>query len=150
MWVTIGKYLMSNYKIWLPAFIILLLVLYHFGYVYSLKSNIKEREGYVEYQRLLIKDYEHNKTIAEVQIASLEFDKNNLKTAINNTNEAIDRLKVNEQALADEVEKWKNKKPEVVVKYVNEVIKSKKKDEVTCEEYQEANKAIGRLKYEDL
>jgi hypothetical protein len=150
MWVTIGKYLMSNYKTWLPAFIILLLVLYHFGYVYSLKSNIKEREGYVEYQRLLIKDYEHNKTIAEVQIASLEFDKNNLKTAINNTNEAIDRLKVNEQALADEVEKWKNKKPEVVVKYVNEVIKSKKKDEVTCEEYQEANKAIGRLKYEDL
>nr|DAX15867.1 MAG TPA: hypothetical protein [Caudoviricetes sp.] len=150
MWVTIGKYLMSNYKTWLPAFIILLLVLYHFGYVYSLKSDIKEREGYVEYQRLLIKDYEHNKTIAEVQIASLEFDKNNLKTAINNTNDAIDRLKVNEQALVDEVEKWKNKKPEVVVKYVNEVIKSKKKDEVTCEEYQEANKAIGRLKYEDL
>jgi len=150
MFAMLPKILISNYKTWLPAVIIGILVIYHFSYVYILKSDIKESEGKVEYQRNLIKDYEHNKTIHELQIASLESDKKGLKDAINNTNAAIDRLKVNEKALADEVEKWKHKKPDTVVKYVNRVIRSKDDNNVTCKEYEDANKAIGKLKYEEL
>ena len=150
MFAMLPKILISNYKTWLPAVIIGILVIYHFSYVYILKSDIKESEGKVEYQRNLIKDYEHNKTIHELQIASLESDKKGLKDAINNTNAAIDRLKVNEKALADEVEKWKHKKPDTVVKYVNRVIRSKNDNNVTCKEYEDANKAIGKLKYEEL
>lgn len=150
MFAMLPKILISNYKTWLPAVIIGILVIYHFSYVYILKSDIKESEGKVEYQRNLIKDYEHNKTIHELHIASLESDKKGLKDAINNTNAAIDRLKVNEKALADEVEKWKHKKPDTVVKYVNRVIRSKDDNNVTCKEYEDANKAIGKLKYEEL
>lgn len=150
MFAMLPKILISNYKTWLPAVIIGILVIYHFSYVYILKSDIKESGGKVEYQRNLIKDYEHNKTIHELQIASLESDKKGLKDAINNTNAAIDRLKVNEKALADEVEKWKHKKPDTVVKYVNRVIRSKDDNNVTCKEYEDANKAIGKLKYEEL
>ena len=150
MFAMLPKILISNYKTWLPAVIIGILVIYHFSYVYILKSDIKEVSGKMEYQRNLIKDYEHNKTIHELHIASLESDKKGLKDAINNTNAAIDRLKVNEKALADEVEKWKHKKPEVVVKYVNNVIRSKNDNNVTCKEYEDANKAIGKLKYEEL
>ena len=150
MFAMLPKILISNYKTWLPAVIIGILVIYHFSYVYILKSDIKEVNGKKEYQRNLIKDYEHNKTIHELQIASLESDKKGLKDAINNTNAAIDRLKVNEKALADEVEKWKHKKPDTVVKYVNRVIRSKDDNNVTCKEYEDANKAIGKLKYEEL
>lgn len=150
MFAMLPKILISNYKTWLPAVIIGILVIYHFSYVYILKSDIKESEGKVEYQRNLIKDYEHNKTIHELHIASLESDKKGLKDAINNTNAAIDRLKVNEKALEDEVEKWKHKKPDTVVKYVNRVIRSKDDNNVTCKEYEDANKAIGKLKYEEL
>lgn len=150
MFAMLPKLFISNYKTWLPAVIIGILVIYHFSYVYILKSDIKEVNGKMEYQRNLIKDYEHNKTIHELQIASLESDKKGLKDAINNTNAAIDRLKVNEKALADEVEKWKHKKPDTVVKYVNRVIRSKDDNNVTCKEYEDANKAIGKLKYEEL
>jgi hypothetical protein len=150
MFAMLPKLFISNYKTWLPAVIIGILVIYHFSYVYILKSDIKEVNGKMEYQRNLIKDYEHNKTIHELQIASLESDKKGLKDAINNTNAAIDRLKVNEKALADEVEKWKHKKPDTVVKYVNRVIRSKDDNNVTCKEYEDANKAIGNLKYEEL
>lgn len=150
MFAMLPKILISNYKTWLPAVIIGILVIYHFSYVYILKSDIKEVNGKMEYQRNLIKDYEHNKTIHELHIASLESDKKGLKDAINNTNAAIDRLKVNEKALEDEVEKWKHKKPDTVVKYVNRVIRSKDDNNVTCKEYEDANKAIGKLKYEEL
>lgn len=150
MFAMLPKILISNYKTWLPAVIIGILVIYHFSYVYILKSDIKEANGKMEYQRNLIKDYEHNKTIHELHIASLESDKKGLKDAINNTNAAIDRLKVNEKALEDEVEKWKHKKPDTVVKYVNRVIRSKDDNNVTCKEYEDANKAIGKLKYEEL
>ena len=136
MFAMLPKILISNYKTWLPAVIIGILVIYHFSYVYILKSDIKEVNGKMEYQRNLIKDYEHNKTIHELHIASLESDKKGLKDAINNTNAAIDRLKVNEKALADEVEKWKHKKPDTVVKYVNRVIRSKDDSNVTCKEYE--------------
>lgn len=150
MWAMLPKMFISNYKTWLPAVIIVILVIYHFSYVFILKSDIKSAEGLAEYRRALIKDYEHNKTLAEVEIATLESSNSSLKSAIQNTNEAIDRLKLNEKQLADEVEKWKNKTPDVVVKYVQRVIRSKSDANVTCEEYQDANKAIARIKYEEL
>jgi hypothetical protein len=150
MFAMLPKLFISNYKTWLPAAIIIILVIYHFTYVHILKSDIKDAEGLAEYRRTLIKDYEYNKTLAEIEIATLNSNNNNLKSAIQNTNEAIDKLKLNEKQLVDEVEKWKNKTPEVVVKYVRDVIKSKSDSNVTCEEYKNANESIARIKYEDL
>ena len=150
MWTTIAKMFVANYKSWLPMIIIGLLVIYHFSYVYILKSDIKRVEGYSEYQRTMIKDYEHNKTIAMLEIATLEHAKQDLTRAIDTTNEAIEKIKVNEQALTAEIEKWKNKTPEVVVKYVDRVVRVKDKNNATCEEYKEANKNIAKIDYKDL
>lgn len=150
MWTIIVKTFLENYKSWLPMIIIGLLVLYHFSYVHILKSDIKKIEGYSEYQRTMIKDYEHNKTIDQLEIATLEHAKQDLSRAIDTTNEAIEKIKVNEQALTAEIEKWKNKTPEVVVKYVDRVVRVKDKNNATCEEYKEANKNIAKIDYKDL
>ena len=150
MWTIIVKTFLENYKSWLPMIIIGLLVLYHFSYVHILKSDIKKIEGYSEYQRTMIKDYEHNKTIDQLEIATLEHAKQELTRAIDTTNEAIEKIKVNEQALTAEVEKWKNKTPEVVVKYVDRVVRVKDKNNATCEEYKEANKNIAKIDYKEL
>lgn len=150
MWTIIVKMFLENYKSWLPMIIIVLLVLYHFGYVHILKSDIKKIEGYSEYQRTMIKDYEHNKTIDQLEIATLEHAKQELTRAIDTTNEAIEKIKVNEQALTAEIEKWKNKTPEVVVKYVDRVVRVKDKNNATCEEYKEANKNIAKIDYKEL
>ena len=150
MWTIIVKTFLENYKSWLPMIIIGLLVLYHFSYVHILKSDIKKIEGYSEYQRTMIKDYEHNKTIDQLEIATLEHAKQELTRAIDTTNEAIEKIKVNEQALTAEIEKWKNKTPEVVVKYVDRVVRVKDKNNATCEEYKEANKNIAKIDYKDL
>lgn len=150
MWTIIVKTFLENYKSWLPMIIIGLLVLYHFSYVHILKSDIKKIEGYSEYQRTMIKDYEHNKTIDQLEIATLEHAKQELTRAIDTVNDAVEKIKVNEDALAAEVEKWKNKTPEVVVKYVDRVIRVKDKNNATCEEYKEANKNIAKIDYKDL
>lgn len=150
MWTIIVKTFLENYKSWLPMIIIGLLVLYHFSYVHILKSDIKKIEGYSEYQRTMIKDYEHNKTIDQLEIATLEHAKQELTRAIDTVNNAIEKIKVNEDALAAEVEKWKNKTPEVVVKYVDRVVRVKDKNNATCEEYKEANKNIAKIDYKDL
>lgn len=150
MWTIIVKTFLENYKSWLPMIIIGLLVLYHFSYVHILKSDIKKIEGYSEYQRTMIKDYEHNKTIDKLEIATLEHAKQELTRAIDTVNDAVEKIKVNEDALAAEVEKWKNKTPEVVVKYVDRVVRVKDKNNATCEEYEEANKNIAKIDYKDL
>lgn len=150
MWTIIVKTFLENYKSWLPMIIIGLLVLYHFSYVHILKSDIKKIEGYSEYQRTMIKDYEHNKTIDQLEIATLEHAKQELTRAIDTVNDAVEKIKVNEDALAAEVEKWKNKTPEVVVKYVDRVVRVKDKNNATCEEYKEANKNIAKIDYKDL
>lgn len=150
MWTIIVKTFLENYKSWLPMIIIGLLVLYHFSYVHILKSDIKKIEGYSEYQRTMIKDYEHNKTIDKLEITTLEHAKQDLSRAIDTTNEAIEKIKVNEQALTAEIEKWKNKTPEVVVKYVDRVVRVKDKNNATCEEYKEANKNIAKIDYKEL
>lgn len=150
MWTIIVKTFLENYKSWLPMIIIGLLVLYHFSYVHILKSDIKKIEGYSEYQRTMIKDYEHNKTIDQLEIATLEHAKQELTRAIDTVNNAVEKIKVNEDALAAEVEKWKNKTPEVVVKYVDRVVHVKDKNNATCEEYKEANKNIAKIDYKDL
>ena len=150
MWTIIVKTFLENYKSWLPMIIIGLLVLYHFSYVHILKSDIKKIEGYSEYQRTMIKDYEHNKTIDQLEIATLEHAKQELTRAIDTVNNAIEKIKVNEDALAAEVEKWKNKTPEVVVKYVDRVVRVKDKNNATCEEYKEANKNIAKIDYKEL
>ena len=144
MWTIIVKTFLENYKSWLPMIIIGLLVLYHFSYVHILKSDIKKIEGYSEYQRTMIKDYEHNRTIDKLEITTLEHAKQDLSRAIDTTNEAIEKIKVNE------IEKWKNKTPEVVVKYVDRVVRVKDKNNATCEEYKEANKNIAKIDYKDL
>ena len=150
MWTIIVKTFLENYKSWLPMIIIGLLVLYHFSYVHILKSDIKKIEGYSEYQRTVIKDYEHNKTIDQLEIATLEHAKQELTRAIDTVNDAVEKIRVNEDALAAEVEKWKNKTPEVVVKYVDRVVRVKDKNNATCEEYKEANKNIAKIDYKDL
>nr|DAR73773.1 MAG TPA: hypothetical protein [Caudoviricetes sp.] len=150
MWTIIVKTFLENYKSWLPMIIIGLLVLYHFSYVHILKSDIKKIEGYSEYQRTMIKDYEHNKTIDQLEIATLEHAKQELTRAIDTVNDAVEKIKVNEDALAAEVEKWKNKTPEVVVKYVDRVVRVKDKNNATCEEYKEANKNIAKIDYKGL
>lgn len=150
MWTIIVKTFLENYKSWLPMIIIGLLVLYHFSYVHILKSDIKKAEGYSEYQRMMIKDYEHNKTIDQLEIATLEHAKQELTRAIDTVNDAVEKIRVNEDALAAEVEKWKNKTPEVVVKYVDRVVRVKDKNNATCEEYKEANKNIAKIDYKDL
>lgn len=150
MWTIIVKTFLENYKSWLPMIIIGLLVLYHFSYVHILKSDIKKIEGYSEYQRTMIKDYEHNKTIDQLEIATLEHAKQELTRAIDTVNNAIEKIKVNEQALTAEIEQWKNKTPEVVVKYVDRVVRVKDKNNATCEEYKEANKNIAKIDYKDL
>lgn len=150
MWTIIVKTFLENYKSWLPMIIIGLLVLYHFSYVHILKSDIKKIEGYSEYQRTMIKDYEHNKTIDQLEIATLEHAKQELTRAIDTVNDAVEKIKVNEDALAAEVEKWKNKTPEVVVKYVDRVVRVKDKNNATCEEYKEANKNIAKIDYKEL
>lgn len=150
MWTIIVKTFLENYKSWLPMIIIGLLVLYHFSYVHILKSDIKKIEGYSEYQRTMIKDYEHNKTIDQLEIATLEHAKQELTRAIDTVNDAVEKIRVNEDALAAEVEKWKNKTPEVVVKYVDRVVRVKDKNNATCEEYKEANKNIAKIDYKDL
>ena len=150
MWTIIVKTFLENYKSWLPMIIIGLLVLYHFSYVHILKSDIKKIEGYSEYQRTMIKDYEHNKTIDQLEIATLEHAKQELTRAIDTVNDAVEKIRVNEDALAAEVEKWKNKTPEVVVKYVDRVVRVKDKNNATCEEYKEANKNIAKIDYKNL
>ena len=150
MWATIIKMFVANYESWLPMIVIGILVIYHFSYVHILKSDIKRVEGYSEYQRTMIKDYEHNKTIDKLEITTLEHAKQDLSRAIDTTNEAIEKIKVNEQALTAEIEKWKNKTPEVVVKYVDRVVRVKDKNNATCEEYKEANKNIAKIDYKDL
>lgn len=150
MWTIIVKTFLENYKSWLPMIIIGLLVLYHFSYVHILKSDIKKIEGYSEYQRTMIKDYEHNKTIDQLEIATLEHAKQELTRAIDTVNDAVEKIRVNEDALAAEVEKWKNKTPEVVVKYVDRVVRVKDKNNATCEEYKEANKNIAKIDYKEL
>lgn len=150
MWTIIVKTFLENYKSWLPMIIIGLLVLYHFSYVHILKSDIKKIEGYSEYQRTMIKDYEHNKTIDQLEIATLEHAKQELTRAIDTVNDAVEKIRVNEDALAAEIEKWKNKTPEVVVKYVDRVVRVKDKNNATCEEYKEANKNIAKIDYKDL
>lgn len=150
MWTIIVKTFLENYKSWLPMIIIGLLVLYHFSYVHILKSDIKKAEGYSEYQRMMIKDYEHNKTIDQLEIATLEHAKQELTRAIDTVNDAVEKIRVNEDALAAEVEKWKNKTPEVVVKYVDRVVRVKDKNNATCEEYKEANKNIAKIDYKEL
>ena len=150
MWTIIVKTFLENYKSWLPMIIIGLLVLYHFSYVHILKSDIKKIEGYSEYQRTMIKDYEHNKTIDQLEIATLELNNNSLSSAIDKTNTAIENMKVNENALRAEVTKWKNQTPKEVIKYVEKIVKVKDKKNATCEDYKRVNENISKIKYKDL
>lgn len=150
MWATIIKMFVTNYKSWLPMIVIVILILYHFGYIHILKSDLKKIEGFSEYQRGMIKDYEHNKTLDKLEITTLEQAKLELTRAIDNVNDAVEKIKMNEDALAAEVEKWKNKTPDVVVKYVERVVHTKDKNNATCEEYKKANENLAKIKYGDL
>ena len=59
-------------------------------------------------------------------------------------------MKVNELALKMELEQWKHRPPETVVKYIEKKLKVKDLKVITDDNCRQVNEAIGNMKYDEL
>lgn len=147
-------FLKLNWKSILPGVLVLLALGYHFITVKSL--NKKHDKMVAEYE-IIITDLKSNNMVLLNENISLD---NNIKSlnmtieALNRSivvnNEAIEKMKVDEVALKQEIEKWKNQKPEKVIEYVDKIVYVKDKPNATLEDYKRVNRNIAKIKYKDL
>lgn len=107
---------------------------------HALHNQIEELENLITKKDLVITE----------QKLEIETRKNNelvLKNRIEKTNETIERMKIDEQKLKNEIKFWKNKKPEKVVQVVNKLVPDKT---LTIENCKKVMENLKNLKYDEL
>lgn len=114
------------------------------------KEEIANLHTTIELKDKKITQLEKDLLVAELDA---EVQKNNvlkLQTSIDTQNASIDKMKVNEAALKMELEQWKHRPPETVVKYIEKKLKVKDFKTITIESCKQVNEAIGNIKYNEL
>ena len=147
--------LMGNIRSIIPLAVVVIVVLY-----YQLKiNNIENRYEKQLKDKIVIID-KLNKEATVLNSKILEKDKiissneisiNNLTTTIDKSNIEIERIKVDNKNLQAKLNNWANNPIEKeVIKYIDKIIYVKDKNNVTCKDYEDINKRISKMRYEDL
>ena len=139
---------------YLPYILIGLIAIGIWWKVSSVISGYKEEIANLN-TTIELKDKKITQLEKDILVAELdaEVQKNNvlkLQTSIDTQNASIDKLKVNETALKMELEQWKHRPPETVVKYIEKKLKVKDLKVITDDNCRQVNEAIGNLKYDEL
>ena len=143
-----------NWKSILPGALIVLALGYHFIKVHSLNSKYDKMVA--EYETIVADLRTSNLHLLNENITlsnnnkSLNLTIDSLNRSIEVNNEAIEKMRVNETSLKQEIEKWKNQKPEKVIEYVDKIVYVKDKSNATLDEYKKVNQNIAKIRYKDL
>ena len=144
----------STIRDYLPYILIGLVAIGIWWKVSSVISGYKEEIANLN-TTIELKDKKITQLEKDLLVAELdaEVQKNNvlkLQTSIDTQNASIDKMKVNETALKMELEQWKHRPPETVVKYIEKKLKVKDLKVITDDNCRQVNEAIGNMKYDEL
>lgn len=84
-------------------------------------------------------------------ITTHELSIQNLLTSVEKTKVELENIRVDNKNLQAKLNNWANNPIEKeVIKYIDKIIYVKDKNNVTCKDYEDINKRISKMRYEDL
>ena len=126
----------KNWIWWVVGIVGIVIVAFGITWVIGVKSEIRD-----------LKEENSNLKVENLM------QKNNvlkLQNAINESNAALDKIKVDNEKTIAEFEEWKKRPPEIKYVEVVKEIMTTKYDKATCEEGIKLNKMISELDYDKL
>lgn len=84
-------------------------------------------------------------------ITTHELSIQNLLTSVEKSKIELENIRVDNKNLQAKLNNWANNPIEKeVIKYIDKIIYVKDKNNVTCKDYEDINKRISKMRYEDL
>ncbi len=84
-------------------------------------------------------------------ISTHELSIQNLLTSVEKSKIELENIRVDNKNLQAKLNNWANNPIEKeVIKYIDKIIYVKDKNNVTCKDYEDINKRISKMRYEDL